>query len=73
MSINAVFDAACPSLVVLTEEGQLPETMFVHPVIFRQIADIRLNEQRNGLPLMVLGMMLKPDVSLPENGYRFSS
>jgi hypothetical protein len=65
-------DAACPELVVLTARSSLPETLFVNPDVYDLFAKMRASELEGGFPLMILGLSLKPDPSLPIRGFRFA-
>jgi hypothetical protein len=70
--LNDILDAACPELVVHTARASLPETMFVNPSVYDVFAKLRDSELDAGFPLMVLGLYLKPDPSLPVRGFRFA-
>ena len=71
LELNTVIDAACPPLAAMSERGNLPETMFVHPAVHDTVARLRRHELDNGFPLMFLGMRLKADADLPIDGFRF--
>lgn len=70
--LNDILNAACPELVVLTARSLLPETMFVNPDVYDLFAKMRASELEAGFPLMILGLSLKPDPSLPIRGFRFA-
>ena len=72
LQINAVIDAACPSLAVMSDANRLPETIYVNPALFDEVARIRRYETDNGFPLMFLGMRLAADPRLPVDGYRLA-
>ncbi|MAM59947.1 hypothetical protein [Maritimibacter sp. UBA3975] len=71
ISFNDIIDEACPAAVQAERQGRLPTRMFVHPVIFNGISEIRRDEIANGFPLILLGMFLEVDPDLPRDGFRF--
>jgi hypothetical protein len=70
--LNDLLDAACPELVVLTARSSLPETMFVNPEVYNLFSSMRASELDAGFPLMILGLSLQADPSLPLRGFRFA-